>query len=141
MSESQLSEPDQALLSAARDVREHAHAPISNYRVGASVRTASGQVIAGCNVEHIILSMSACAEVVAVYTAIAAGHRDFGDAAVFTSSSPPATPCGRCRQLLHGWGIQRVLCGNSQGEVVVHLMSDLLPHAFDLHAPLAQDVP
>ena len=41
----------QKLVQTAMDMRNHAHAPYSNYRVGAAVETESGEIIGGCNVE------------------------------------------------------------------------------------------
>ena len=41
-----------ALFDAARGVQEHAHAPYSNYHVGCSVLTSSGQIYVGANIEN-----------------------------------------------------------------------------------------
>ena len=131
----ELSSADLALLDTARAAREHAYAPISRYKVGAAVRTASGQVIPGANVEHIVLGETSCAEKVAVYAAVAAGHRRFDTVAVFTESSPPASPCGSCRQVLFHWGFKRAILANEAGEVLDLTLSELLPHAFTLRDP------
>ncbi len=136
MAGSELTPAQRELLDAAVSVRKNAYAPISNYRVGASLRAADGSIITGVNVEHIILGMTSCAEVVAVHTGVAQGHAAFSEAAVMTVSSPPATPCGNCRQMLLTWGVERVICGNTHGEVVVHELTTLLPHAFELREPL-----
>jgi len=128
---------DSELLRVARDYRERAWAPISNYRVGAALLGDDGKVYGGCNVEHIILGLSCCAERVAIQSAIAEGARGFSAVAVVTVSSPPAAPCGSCRQMLHTWGIERVLMGNLDGEVEVMTMAELLPRAFNLKAPLS----
>lgn len=130
---------DLALLAVAKDYASRAYAPISHYYVGAALRckTAAGeQMIGGCNVEHIVLSLSSCAERVAIFTAIAQGAREFDTVAVYTHSSPPAAPCGSCRQMLHTWKISRVVMGNDRGEVRVVTMDDLLPYAFDLEGPV-----
>lgn len=134
-----LSDVDRELLEAAEVYRERAHAPISNYQVGAALlgETDDGPAIfGGCNFEHIVLGLSCCAEQVALHTAIAEGVRKFTTVAVFTTSSPPAAPCGSCRQALSAWGVERVVMGNDKGEVVIVPFSALLPYAFDLKGPV-----
>jgi cytidine deaminase len=131
------SDADRSLLEVARRYQGRAHAPLSNYRVGAALRGADGRVFGGCNVEHIVMSLSCCAERVAVFTGIAEGSSRFTDVAVFTDSSPPAAPCGSCRQALHGFGVERVVMGNPRGEISVCTLRELLPRAFDLEGPVA----
>jgi cytidine deaminase len=127
---------DSALVDVAARYRERAWAPISNYKVGAALLGDDGKVYGGCNVEHIILGLSCCAERVAIQSAVAEGVRGFSAVAVFTASSPPAAPCGVCRQMLHTWGVQRVIMANTTGEREVASMAELLPRAFDLKGPL-----
>ena len=50
--------------------REHAHAPFSNFRVGAAVRAKSGRSFTGCNVENATYGLTVCAERVAILKAI-----------------------------------------------------------------------
>jgi cytidine deaminase len=133
---SEPTEADLALVAAARAGRAHAHAPISNYRVGAALRTVHGEVITGCNVEDILLNLSCCAERVALFKAVSEGHRRFDAVAVFTDGLPVAAPCGSCRQLLHTWEVERVVVANVQGDVEVYKLSELLPHAFHLRGPV-----
>ena len=128
---------DAELLRVAQDYRERAWAPMSNYLVGAALLGDDGKVYGGGNVEHIILGLSCCAERVAIQSAISEGVRGFSAVAVVTVSSPPAAPCGSCRQMLHTWGVERVLMGNLDGEVDVSSMSELLPRAFSLKEPLS----
>lgn len=128
--------PDDALVAAAVDARTRAFAPISNYRVGAALRTADGTVVQGCNVENILLGLTCCAEKVAVFKGVSDGITEFVEVAVVTVSSPPAAPCGSCRQLMATWGVQRVICANLEGERFVVDMDELLPHRFLLKGPL-----
>lgn len=135
MGASELTADDEALLASAREAWGHAYAPISRYRVGAAVRAADGTVHQGANVENIVLPLTCCAEQVALFHAVALGHRQFDAVAVFTPSSPPAPPCGSCRQILFHWRINRVVLANDRGERKVVHVDDLLPHAFHLQDP------
>lgn len=121
------------LLTAAREARERAYAPYSEYLVGAAVLTADGTVFAGANVENGLPTLAACAERVAIATAVAAGHREFRAVAVVTDSSPPARPCGLCRQTMAEFAHDLpVLCTNLGGESVETSLAELLPNAFRL---------
>lgn len=132
MRSSELDAADRALLDAAATYRARAYAPYSRYQVGAALRGADGAVYGGCNVEHIVFSLSCCAERVGIFAAIAQGTTSFDTCAVMTDSSPPAAPCGPCRQMLRDFGVDRVILGNTSGEVVVTTMAELLPMAFVL---------
>ena len=61
------------LIQAAATVAANAYAPYSNYRVGAAIRTASGDVFAGCNVENAAYPQGWCAEPTALSAMIMAG--------------------------------------------------------------------
>ncbi len=135
MGQAELSAADRALIEAARDARENAYAPISRYKVGVALRDAEGAVHRGANVENIVLSLTSCAEATAVHRAVADGKRAFDAIAVVTADSPPASPCGSCRQLLAHWGVERVLLANPAGEVVRTSLTALLPRAFALPDP------
>lgn len=91
-----------SLHSAALAVRPHAHAPYSNFQVGAALLTADGEVFAGCNVENASYGLTICAERVAVGSAVAAGHKEI--VAIAIASSGGHAPCGACRQVLSEFG-------------------------------------
>jgi cytidine deaminase len=120
------------LIEAARLVRENAHAPYSRYKVGAAIRTASGRVFVGANVENASYGLALCAERSAIAAAIAAGEKRVTAVAVITASSPPAAPCGMCRQVLAEFaddGLPVTLV-NDVGERSDTTLGALLPHAF-----------
>src|SRR5579863_2587214 len=120
------------LIAAARTAREHAHAPFSNFRVGAAVRAKSGRIFTGCNVENATFGLTLCAERVAIFKAISEGERGFDAVAVVADTGALTPPCGACRQILWEFcGDAEIILANLQGKVEVYRMSALLPHPFD----------
>ena len=121
-----------ALLAAARAVRERAHAPYSNFRVGAALEAADGAVLVGCNVENATYGLTICAERAALFRGSADGHREFVRVAIVTDASEPTPPCGACRQLL--WelcGDIEVILAGVDGVTARYRLSELLPVPFD----------
>ena len=88
------------LMQTAADARLKAYAPYSNFKVGAALRTAKGEVFSGCNVENVSYGLTMCAERVAVGTAVEAGATEFEQLAIVSDSAEPVVPCGACRQVL-----------------------------------------
>ncbi len=120
------------LIEAARAVRANAHAPYSRYHVGAAVRGGSGRIYVGANVENASYGLALCAERSAVAAAVAAGEKKIVAVAVVTSTSPPAAPCGMCRQTLAefaGDELPITLC-NDAAEEQATTLGAILPHAF-----------
>jgi cytidine deaminase len=122
---------DQVLLDAAIAVQNKAHAPFSNYPVGAAVRTVDGTIFVGVNVESASFSLTCCAERVALFTAVSAGHGQIDACAIVTAEAVPAAPCGACRQVLSEFGVDiRIVLGNAKGDVRIAALNDLLPESF-----------
>ncbi len=121
-----------SLKDAAAAVRENAHAPYSNFKVGAAVRAASGAVFAGCNVENIAYPEGTCAEAGAIAAMVAAGERDLAEVYVIADSPVPVTPCGGCRQKLaeFGRGDVRITMATTGGAERVATLAELLPGVF-----------
>ena len=120
------------LIAAARTAREHAHAPYSNFRVGAAVRAKSGRIFSGCNVENATYGLTLCAERVAIFKAISEGERGFDAVAVVADTGALTPPCGSCRQILWEFcGDAEVILANLSGKVERYRMSSLLPKPFD----------
>ncbi len=119
------------LLIAATDARSRAYAPYSAFPVGAAVLTESGAVYGGCNVESASYPLGCCAERVAIYKAVSDGHRRITCVLVITDTTPPAAPCGGCRQVIHEFGPDaEVICTNLSGNVRATDMPTLLPFGF-----------
>ncbi|MEM6277295.1 MAG: cytidine deaminase [Pseudomonadota bacterium] len=121
------------LLAAARAVRENAHAPYSNFKVGAAIRTASGQVFAGCNVENVAYPEGTCAEAGAIAAMAAAGEYEIVEVAVIADSPEPVPCCGGCRQRLAEFGASDVpvTLATLDGATFETTVGALLPGAFD----------
>jgi len=120
----------ESLIAAATDVRERAHAPYSGYKVGAAVLASDGEVFTGCNVENASYGLGVCAERNAIAAAVAAGCDEFAGLVVVTASSPPASPCGACRQVMAEFGDFPVVLAGLDGNELVTTVLDLLPDAF-----------
>jgi cytidine deaminase len=122
-------EQQKALLSAACDVRQFAHAPYSNYRVGAAVLTENGQIFRGVNVENATYGLTICAERTAVFNAVSAGQKRITAVAVCTENA--GSPCGACRQILVEFGGDiPVWITNPQGQTRQSTTYTLLPDHF-----------
>ncbi|EEQ82114.1 hypothetical protein NCER_101234 [Vairimorpha ceranae BRL01] len=89
------------LINRARQVRKNAYCPYSKFAVGAAVRTASGEIFIGCNIENSCFSPSICAERAAISQAVSAGHKEIVECAVVAYlPNEYVYPCGVCRQTL-----------------------------------------
>ena len=121
------------LMDDARAVRENAHAPYSNFKVGAAVQTSSGAVYTGCNVENVAYPEGTCAEAGAIAAMVAAGERDGVAVAVIADSPEPVSPCGGCRQKLAEFSgaDAKVTLVTLDGTVLETTVGALLPGAFD----------
>jgi cytidine deaminase len=120
------------LISAAKQARENAHAPFSNFRVGAALRATSGRIFAGCNVENATYGLTVCAERVAIFKAISEGERGFDAISVVTDTDKLTPPCGACRQLIWEFcGDVPVVLANLKGKFEVMQMRELFPKPFD----------
>ncbi len=119
----------------ARDVRENAYAPYSDFRVGAAIRSESGAVFAGCNVENVAYPEGTCAEAGAIAAMVAAGETRLTEVYVIADSPHPVTPCGGCRQKLAEFGTGDVVVTLATLEGVEERMTlaELLPGAFGKH--------
>jgi len=122
------------LFAAARAAMARAHVPYSHFPVGAAIRTASGAVYAGCNIENASYPEGWCAETSAIAHMVMAGERQIAEIAVVAERMDRITPCGGCRQRLREFASAATpvhLC-DAGGVVETVTLGDLLPKAFDL---------
>ena len=120
------------LLKAATAVRQNAHAPYSNFKVGAAIRAVSGKVYVGCNVENVAYPEGTCAEAGAIAAMVAAGEVELVEALVIADSPMPVSPCGGCRQKLAEFGAADVVVTMTtvDGNSTEMTLEQLLPGAF-----------
>jgi cytidine deaminase len=125
-------EPLEPMLDLARQALANAHAPYSRFRIGACLRSGSGRLYAGCNVENASYPVTQCAESTAIGALIAAGERQIVEVVIVTESAEPCPPCGRCRQQLAEFASPQTrihLCG-PEGVRLSATLGELLPMAF-----------
>lgn len=123
------------LLAAAAAARERAYCPYSTFAVGAAVRTASGALFYGCNIENAAYPSTICAERVALFSAYASGEREIVALAVIADTPEPVSPCGGCRQVIFELAPRAVvLLANLYGAWRMTTITELLPAGFTLIA-------
>jgi cytidine deaminase len=119
-----------SLIEMANTARAHAYSPYSHYAVGAALRTKSGRIYTGVNIENAAYPTTICAERVAIFKAVSEGEREFEAIAVVTDNG--GSPCGSCRQVLAEFGLDTVvLIADGDGSLRRTMkVSELLPEAF-----------
>lgn len=121
--------PWKKITQAASTARKNAHAPYSNFKVGAAI-WAGGRIFSGCNVENVSYPVGLCAERGAIGAAVAAGCVNFEGIVIVADE--PITPCGMCRQALMEFApkLSVLLVGQSSGKEVATTLDQLLPSPF-----------
>ena len=120
------------LRAAALAVRANAHAPYSRFKVGAALRTPSGAVHRGCNVENAAYPEGTCAEAGAIAAMVAAGETRIAEIYVVADCPDPVPPCGGCRQKLAEFAPvgTPVTLATTSGAELRTTVGDLLPGGF-----------
>lgn len=127
-------EQRQQLIRAAERATQNAYAPYSEFRVGAAVLTANGEVFAGCNVENASYGMTNCAERTAIFAAVAKSGPELEVVAVAVANANgvPCAPCGACRQVIYEFGPDAtIFFQGANGPKQAHI-TELLPEGFRL---------
>ncbi|MEQ9425410.1 MAG: cytidine deaminase [Cyclobacteriaceae bacterium] len=124
---------EEELLKKAKEVSLNAHAPYSNFPVGAAVLTTDGKIYVGCNVENSSFGLTVCAERNAVFQAVAASGTEvkITRCALYTATVDLKSPCGACRQVLSDFAQKlEVLVTNKNGDVKRYRFEELMPQPF-----------
>ena len=120
------------LIEAAREARERAHAPFSEFKVGAAIEDETGHIFTGCNIENATYGLTLCAERLAVFKAISEGAAKLKRIAVVADTDALTPPCGACRQILWEFcGNAELILANLSGKHETLSMKEIFPRPFD----------
>ena len=122
------------IVTAARQAMEMAHAPYSNFKVGAAVLGESGREYTGCNVENASYGLAVCAERVAIQKAISEGERYIRAIAIVAGEHGIARPCGACLQVMREFAMPgepfEIVASSADGSYDVHTLDEYQPMPF-----------
>ena len=124
------------LIEVAKLARENAYAPYSNFKVGAALKTKTGKIFQGCNIENSALSMTNCAERTAFFKAISEGEKEFEEIAIVGGEGDElivCPPCGACRQVMNEFCDKdfKIVLFDGKDEDV-YTLEELMPLGFKL---------
>ena len=125
----------QKLSELAFDAQKNSHSPYSNFKVGASLITPSGEFFSGCNVESAAFPLGQCAEATAIGNMVTNGHKHIAHIVIASPNDQLCFPCGGCRQKIAEFASDEtpVTMVTKTGNVFETTIGDLLPHAFRAH--------
>lgn len=119
------------LIELAMEAREASYSPYSNFKVGAALLTASGNIYTGCNIESAAFTPTICAERTALSKAVSAGDKIFLKIAVVGNEEEYTYPCGVCRQFLREFTENMsVIVAKNTDDYIETTLEKLLPHGF-----------
>ncbi len=118
------------LRELAKKISKKAYSPYSQAKVGSAIKTKSGKIYSGCNIENSSFSATLCAERVAIFKAISEGEKSLAQVYVYTKDGWP--PCGMCLQVMSEFADKNtvVIIGDEKGNEKVLKFSELMPNAF-----------
>ena len=119
------------LIKEALEIKNKAYTPYSNFNVGCVVKTKTGKIYRGVNIENASYSPTLCAERNALSTAITDGERDFAYIVV-TGDSEYTYPCGVCRQFIREFAASetKIIVAKDVENYKTYTIDDLLPYSF-----------
>jgi cytidine deaminase len=122
----------QELFAAAVAVQANAYVPYSHFPVGAAVRSTTGRMYVGCNVENAAYPQGVCAEASAISAMVSAGEREIAVVVTVCDGEMLSTCCGGCRQKIREFASPQTVihAAGPEGVRVTYTMSELLPDGF-----------
>ena len=119
---------------AAAKVMKNAHAPYSNFHVGAAILLTNGKIFSGCNVENASYGMTNCAERTAIFSAVTklGSSMEIAEIAITCAQDVPCAPCGACRQVIYEFGPKAHIYFKSAKGWKETPITELLPEGFRL---------
>jgi cytidine deaminase len=120
------------LLRAARAAATKAYAPFSKLKVGAAVLTANGRIFSGCNIENSSFGLTLCAERLAIFKAVSAGHRGIRAVMVHADTAKLTPPCGACLQVFNEFSENPEIVLSNGRSTRTYRLRELLPLGFRL---------
>jgi cytidine deaminase len=122
----------QELFDAAVAVQVNAYVPYSHFPVGAAVRSATGRVYVGCNVENAAYPQGLCAEASALAAMVSAGDREVAVVLTVCEGDMLSTCCGGCRQKIREFATPATVihAAGPEGVRRTYSMEELLPDSF-----------
>ena len=125
-------DPLAELFAAAKAAQTNAYAPYSRFCVGAALRTPSGEVFSGANVENAAYPEGVCAETSAISAMVNAGGRRIAEICVVGDGGALCTPCGGCRQRIREFADAATIVhvAGPEGVRATFRLGALLPESF-----------
>ena len=120
------------LVEKAKEASQKSYSPYSKFKVGAAIKTKSGKIFTGTNVENSSYGLSMCAERIAVFKAVSEGYREFEEIAIYCDSEILFSPCGACRQVLAEFNPHIKIYYGNDSKIVETNLDILLPNSFNL---------
>jgi cytidine deaminase len=120
------------LFAAAKAAQANAYAPYSRFHVGAALRSESGAIFAGCNVENAAYPQGTCAEAGAIAAMALAGDRRIAEMLVIGDGEALCAPCGGCRQRIREFAAPAtpIHIAGPNGVRTAFTLAELLPESF-----------
>ena len=124
-------------IEIAKNARKNSYSPYGKYFVGCALKTKSGKIFSGCNIENDGIQ-SICAERVAFVKALSEGEKDFEYIVICGGSSLETLnnclPCGYCRQFMSEFVDKdfKIFTISENNEITEYSIQDLLPNSFRL---------